>query len=132
MITERVLISALMRAFSPMVSEPSELILPSILPSTTRSLENLMVPLISTSELRTLRPLGLGEDERGAGLLLGLLLGADGEGCEDALLLLGVSFLAEPVDGAADSGFCPITFWNTINGFGCYVNKSQIMAYLQA
>ena len=102
--TERVLISALMRAFSPTVREPSELMWPSILPSTTRSLENLIVPLISTSELSTLRPLGLGvDDERGAWLLE--LLDA---GEEEALL--GVSFLSEPVDGAADSGFCPITF----------------------
>jgi hypothetical protein len=64
------LISALMRAFSPTVRAPSEEMLPSILPSTTRSFENLMLPLISTSVLRTLRPLGAALFERAGGLLV--------------------------------------------------------------
>jgi len=54
-----------------------------------------------------LRPLGLEallEDGREAGLLELLL------GLADDVLLAGVSFLAEPVDASADSGFCPITF----------------------
>ena len=67
MITERVLISALMRAFSPTVSDPSESMWPSILPSMTRSLENFTLPLISTSELRTLRPLGVVDVEAARG-----------------------------------------------------------------
>jgi len=73
---------------------------PSIFPSTTRSLENLIVPLISTSELSTLRPLGL------------VPLGRDAEGllALDADALVGVSFLAGPAEDVPDSGFCPITF----------------------
>lgn len=71
---ERVLISALIFAFSPTVRDPSERISPSIFPSTTRSFENLTLPLISTSELRTLRPEVVGacvlreeeDDEAGA------------------------------------------------------------------
>lgn len=98
--TERVLISALMRAFSPTVSEPSELISPSIFPSTTRSFEKRILPLISTSELSTLRPLGLGE----LGREDGVDEPPDGE-------LAGLSvFEGRPVDGVSDSGFCPITF----------------------
>ena len=57
-----------------------------------------------TSELRTLRPLGLegvgDEDDRGADV--GAAAGAGA--------LVGVVFWAEPADGAAVSGFCPITF----------------------
>ena len=64
-----------------------------------------MLPLISTSVLSTLRPLGaeLGDLDDGAGALLwdlgaaGLELGADS--LEDG-----------PVDTMSDSGFCPITF----------------------
>lgn len=63
-----------------------------------------MVPLISTSELRTLRPLGLDVlvlDEGGAAGLLGALGWAGAGG-----VLAGA--LLEPL--AADSDFCPITF----------------------
>ena len=104
MITERVVISALMRAFSPTVRAPSDVMLPSILPSTTRSFENLMLPLISTSVLRTLRPLdeALADCLDGLALLVGLGAGAAGGG--------GVSWDTGPVDEAPVSGFCPITF----------------------
>ena len=65
-----------------------------------------MLPLISTSVLSTLRPLGAEfedlDDEAGA-LLWDL--GAAG-------LELGAASLGEegPVDTMSDSGFCPITF----------------------
>ena len=103
--TERVLISALMRAFSPTVRDPSELMLPSILPSTTRSFENLTVPLISTSVLSTLRPLApvapLPDEGREAELL----------GVEEvAEVLAGALLLEELLGVAAGSDFCPITF----------------------
>ena len=98
------MISALMRAFSPTVRAPSEEMLPSILPSTTRSFENLMLPLISTSVLRTLRPLGAALFERaGAGALLGAF-GADDEA------LGAFSSGAAPTDEMPFSCFCPITF----------------------
>jgi hypothetical protein len=64
-------------------------------------LENLILPLISTSELRTLRPLGLGALWREAGDELAALA-LDG--------LAGVLIFAGPADDAAGSGFCPITF----------------------
>ncbi len=65
--TERVWTSALMRAFSPTVSDPSEWISPSMRPSTTRSLVNLTFPLISTSELRTFLPFVTGGEATGLG-----------------------------------------------------------------
>ncbi len=102
--TDWVLISALIRAFSPTVRDPSELIWPSILPSTTKSLEKRIVPLISTSELRTFLPLGLGELERGAecdGVFDGALVCVEPD---------GFSLLGDPGTGFSDSGFCPITF----------------------
>lgn len=98
------MISALMRAFSPTVRAPSEEMLPSILPSTTRSFENLTLPLISTSVLRTLRPLGAALPERdGAGVLLGAF------GAEDEALV-ALSSEAEPTEEMPFSCFCPITF----------------------
>lgn len=103
--TERVLISALIRAFSPTVRDPSESMLPSIFPSTTKSFEKRILPLISTSELRTFRPLGLGELVRCGELDELLAAGA----------LEGLSVFEGPVDEFSDSGFWPITFWNTVD-----------------
>ena len=66
-----------------------------------------MVPLISTSELRTLRPLGLGAllaEELDTGLLEVLGFG------EDEGELAGAMLLFELLAESADSDFCPITF----------------------
>ena len=63
-----------------------------------------MLPLISTSVLSTLRPLGAGFDWRaGAGALLGAF------GAEVGALG-AFSSGVDPTDEIPFSGFCPITF----------------------
>ena len=63
-----------------------------------------MLPLISTSVLSTLRPLGP-EVELGREESAGLLAGG-----EEGGVLAEVSLLDGPVDEMPDSYFCPITF----------------------
>ena len=63
-----------------------------------------MLPLISTSVLSTLRPLGpdAGLGREGAAELLA--------GWDDGGVLAAGSLLEVPAEDMPDSGFCPITF----------------------
>src|ERR1035437_3915396 len=98
-----------MRAFSPIVRLPSEWISPSIFPSTTRSLVNFTMHLISTSELSTLRPMPV-DGRWEAGWEPEWEVGSGGAECGSKRTGSGWRAGAGP-----DSTGCwPITFLNTV------------------